>query len=179
MTDIYVPSKSHLFTVRFHSSASSSLVTFSQFVTPWEASVVLFLHPNLGFFLELLVKKVWILLLLWFLVCAFGASVQRQVRNLEAQGLFGHLCCGLQENPKCWFLLSSLESVDDYFILVELQGTSDLISTLMILLVSRNGCLEHLATMSCTLLRSWVKWLAEYLATMSCTFLRSWVNSEF
>lgn len=80
MTDIYVPSKSHLFTPRFHSSVSSSLVTFSQFVTtpPWETSVVLFLHPNLGFFLELLVKKVWILPLLLFLVCAFGTSVQTQ-----------------------------------------------------------------------------------------------------
>lgn len=79
MTDIYVPSKSHLFTQRFHSSASSSLVTFSQFVTPLGGCSVLFLHPNLGFFLELLVKKVWILpLLLLFLVCGFGASVQRQ-----------------------------------------------------------------------------------------------------
>lgn len=50
--------------------------------------------------------------------------------------------------------------MDDYFILVELHGTSDLISTLMMHLVSRNGCLEHLATMSYTLLRSWVKWLS-------------------
>lgn len=69
--------------------------------------------------------------------------------------------------------------MDNYFILVELHGTSDLISTLMMHLDSRNGCLEHLATMSCTLLRSWVKWLAEYLASISCAFLRSWVNSEF
>lgn len=81
MTDIYVPSKSHLFTPRFHSSASSSLVTFSQFVTPpphLGDFCGSFLHPNLGFFLELLVKKVWILPLLLFLVCAFGTSVQRQ-----------------------------------------------------------------------------------------------------
>lgn len=78
MTDIYVLSKSHLFTARFHSPASSSLVTFSQFVTPLGGFCGFFLHPNLGFFLELLVKKVWSLLLLLFLVCAFGASVQGQ-----------------------------------------------------------------------------------------------------
>ena len=80
MTDIYITSKYHLFTARFHSPASSSLVTFSQFVTPLGGFCgSFFLHPNLGFFLELLVKKVWsLLLLLLFLVCAFGASVQRQ-----------------------------------------------------------------------------------------------------
>lgn len=84
MTDIYVPSKSHLFTQRFNSSVSSSLVTFSQFVTPLGGCCGSFFAPKSGVLLGTICQEsldfAVVVLSLWF-----WCQCAKTVGNLEAQ----------------------------------------------------------------------------------------------
>lgn len=163
MTDIYVPSKSHLFILRFHSSASSSLVTFSQFVTPpphLGRLLWFFFAPKSGVLLGTACQESLDFAIVVVLSLCFWYQCAKTVGNLEAQCYLDISVVVCRRIQSVDFFWARWRGVDDYFILVELHGTSDLISTLMMHLVSRNGSLEHLATMSCTLLRSWVKWLS-------------------
>lgn len=176
MADIYVPSKSHVFTPRFHSSVSSSLVTFSQFVTPLGGFCGCFFAPKSGVLLGTACQESLDFDVVVFLSLCFWCRCAKTVRNLEAQGYLDISVVVCRRTKSVDFFWARWRGVDDYFILVELHGTSDLISTLMMHLVSRNGCLEHLATMSCTFLRSWVKWLAEHLATIPFWGL-GWIHS--